>query len=340
MGFARIAPFFFFIFLLTACGSDPLDVDTSSITVDPVKVQRLDKDFFALDTAKLSEGIAAIRQRYGIITDCFLNNVICYSARDSQDCYMALADFITDHSMRGAWEECDKLFPDGFTALENDLTGAYTHFKYYFPDRELPKGVFIIFSGFNYNYVSCEGYYAIGLDWFLGKDNIYYDGLDWPMYQRRRLEPEYMSTGFVHSWMMNEFPYNSEKNDVINHIVYEGKLIYLQKALLRTTPDSVLTGFSQAQLDWCEANEAEMWAKMIEDNTVYSESEEDINHMVMDAPFTPGFPRESPGRAGVWLGMRIVESYMKLHPETTLSELMNMNDGALFLTQAKYKPSF
>ena len=149
-----------------------------------------------------------------------------------------------------------------------------------------------------------------------------------------------MAAGFVRSWMMNEFPYTSEKNDVINRIVYEGKIMYLQRALLRETHDTIITGISAAQLEWCEANEAEMWAKMIEENTVYSENEEDLNHMTMDAPFTPGFPRESPGRAGCWIGLRIVEAYMERFPETTLGELMELNDGQLFLTQSKYKPSF
>jgi uncharacterized protein YjaZ len=178
------------------------------------------------------------------------------------------------------------------------------------------------------------------MDWFLGQDNVFYDGLQWPMYQRRKLEPQYMSAGFVRSWMMTEFPYASEKNDVINRIVYEGKILYLQKALLRQTPDSVLTGYTQAQLDWCEVNEAEMWAKMIEDQLVYSESEDDLNHMTMDAPFTPGFPRESPGRAGVWVGYRIVQSYMEQYPSTTLEQLMELNDGQSFLTRSKYKPKF
>jgi len=336
-----ILPFFFFILFLSAsCGSDPLDVDTSSVTVDPVKVQRLDEDFFNLDTSRLVSGVSDIRKKYGIITDCFLNNVICYTSPDSADCYYTLATFLTDHSMTGTWEACTTKFADGFAFLEADLTTAYTYFLAHFPDRRLPKGVFMMVSGFNYNYISCEGYYAIGMDWFLGKDNIYYQGLNWPMYQRRKMEPEYMSAGFVRSWMLNEFPFNSEKNDVINRIVYEGKIIYLQKALLRETPDTIITGFSQVQLDWCEANEAEMWAKMIEDNTVYSENEEDLNHLTVDAPFTPGFPKESPGRAGVWLGMRIVEAYMDRFPETTLEELMEMSDGQLLLTQSKYKPSF
>ncbi len=336
-----ILPFFCIILFLSAsCGSDPLDVDTSSVTIDPIKVQRLDEDFFKLDTSKLVTGISDIRKKYGIITDCFLNNVICYASPDSATCYYTLASFLTDHTITGAWESCNTEFADGFTFLETDITTAYTYFSAHFPERKLPKGVFMMVSGFNYNYISCEGYYAIGMDWFLGSDNIYYQGLNWPMYQRRKMEPEYMSCGFVRSWMLNEFPFNSEKNDVINRIVYEGKIMYLQKALLRETSDTIITGYSQAQLDWCEVNEAEMWAKMIEDNTVYSENEEDLNHLTVDAPFTPGFPKESPGRAGVWLGMRIVESYMERFPETTLQELMDMNDGQLLLTQSKYKPTF
>lgn len=340
MGATRIAPFIIFLFLFTGCGSDPLDVDTSSVTIDPVKVHRLDQEFFGLDTSNLVQGIDDIRKKHGIITDCFLNNVICFSAVDSSDCFMALGDFITDHAMRGAWEDASKKFESGFGFLEEDITMAYTYFSVHFPERKLPKGVFIVFSGFNYNYISCEGYYAIGMDWFMGQNDVYYDGLNWPMYQRRKMEPQYMSAGFVKSWMMNEFPYSSEKNDVINRILYEGKIMYLQRALLRDAPDTIITGFSQAQLEWCELSEAEMWAKMIEDNMVYSESEEDLNHMVIDAPFTPGFPRESPGRAGCWIGLRIVEAYMERFPETTLQELMDMNDGQMFLTQSKYKPSF
>lgn len=337
----RILPIFFFILIFnTSCGSDPLDVDTSSVTIDPVKVQRVDEDFFKLDTSKLVTGIADIRKKYGTITDCFLNNVICFASPDSSECYYTLGQFLADHTMRGAWEMANEKYKDGFAFLEDDLTSAYTYFKFHFPDRKLPKGVFIVFSGFNYNYIACDGNYAIGVDWFLGKDNIYYQGLNWPMYQRRKLEPAYMAPGFVKAWMMNEFPFSSEKNDVINRIVYEGKIMYLQRALLRETNDSLITGFSVAQLEWCELNEAEVWAKMIADGTVYSENEEDINHMTFDAPFTAGFAKESPGRVGTWIGLRIVQTYMERFPETSLEELMEMNDGQLLLTQSKYKPEF
>lgn len=338
---SRFFPFFFFLVISNiSCGSDPLDVDTSSVVIDPVKVERLDEDFFSLDTSKLAAGIIDIRRKHGVITDCFLNNVICYASPDSAACYYTLGQFLSDHTMKGAWQMAHEKYKDGFGFLETDITQAYTYFKVHFPERKLPKGVFIVFSGFNYNYITCDGNFAIGIDWFLGKDNIYYQGLSWPMYQRRKLEPEYMSAGFVRAWMMSEFPFSGAKNDVLNRIVYEGKIMYLEKALLREKADSIITGFTQVQLDWCGSNEAEIWAKMIESSTVYSESEEDLNHMTMDAPFTAGFPKESPGRAGTWIGLRIVQAYMDRFPETTLEALMEMKDGQTLLTQSKYKPSF
>ena len=340
MGATRITPLLLFLVFLSACGSNRLDVNVSDVTVDPVKIKRFDKDFFGMDTNNLVASVARLRQDYGSFTDVFINNIVCFNSPDSVQCYAAIRDYISHHITRGAWESSCTTLGDDYTWLETEITDAYRHFHYYFPDKALPKDVYIVMAGFNYNYIQTEGVYAIGMEYFLGADNIYYDGLQWPMYKRRTLSREYMAPGFVRCWMMNEFPYNTDKNDVVNRIVYEGKILYLQKAMMPETQDSIITGFSEAHLAWCEENEAEMWAKMIEDKIVYSESEDDLNHMIQDAPFTPGFPRESPGKAGTWLGLRIVEAYMDRFPETTLQELMDMKDGQLLLTQSKYKQKF
>lgn len=340
MKVTSFAPILFFCFVLGACGSNHLDVDTSEVIVDPMKISRFDQDFFQMDTNNLPMEVDKLRRHYGTFTDAFINNIVCFNAQDSISCFLALRDFLTHHITRGAWESSCKVLGDDFSKVETELTEAYRHFKYYFPEKELPKGVNLVMAGFNYNYIQSDGVYGIGMEHFLGKDNVYYDGLEWPMYKRRTLTKEYISAGFVRSWMMNKFSYNSEKDDVINRIVYEGKILYLQKALLRTSPDSIITGYSETQLVWCEENEAEIWAKMIEDKIVFSENEDDLNHMTQDAPFTPGFPRESPGKAGVWIGLRIVEAYMEHYPETTLEELMDMTDGQMILTRSKYKPKF
>ena len=184
--------------------------------------------------------------------------------------------------------------------------------------------------------------YGISLDYYLGENNIFYDALQdkWPAYRRRVSTKDYMTANFVKAWMMNEFPYNPEVNSLINKMVYEGKILYLQKALLRNTPDSIITGYSQIKLDWCVENEAKMWATLIEQKKLYSENEEDINHFTEDGAFTPGFPRESPGKAGNWIGLRIVEAFMAKNPSLTIEQLMQIKDGQSILIRSRYKPKF
>ena len=47
-----------------------------------------------------------------------------------------------------------------------------------------------------------------------------------------------------------------------------------------------------------------------------------IRKLTGEAPLQAYFTNESPGRAAVWLGFRIVESYMMKNPDISLEELM------------------
>jgi hypothetical protein len=330
-------------FCFQGCGDpDPLEVDVSSITVPQARIERFDKAFFSLDTNNIPAALDKLRLQYGSFTDGYVNHIVCYNAPDSLQCDLAIRDFLIVYSTRGVWEEALRILGDDFTNEEDQITGAYRHFKFYFPEKELPKGVYFDITNFDYGIIQVERRYGIALEFYLGKTNTFYDALPekWPAYRRRVSSREYMVRDFVHAWMLNEFPYDPPKNDLINRMIYEGKQLYLQKALLRNTPDSIITGYTGAQLAWCYENEAKMWASLIEKQKVYSEDQEDIQHFTEDAPFTPDFPRESPGKAGNWLGLRIVESYMAKNPGITLEELMKINDGAAILNRSKYKPKF
>lgn len=326
--------------LLTACGSDRLDVDVSAISVPAVKIQRYDKAIFAIDTNAIPAGLAALEKEFGGFSTGFINNVVCRSGKDSLSRDRDIRAYLVDYSTRSVYDDCAEYFGSDFTWLETEITSSYKYFRFHFPKRPLPKAVVTDMTGFNYNILQIDGTYGIGLEHYLGSGNLYYDQLQWPAYIRENCRKEYMISNFVKGWMMNEFVYDPPKNDLINRMIYEGKILYLQKALLRTTADSIITGYSQKQLDWCSENEAKMWATLIEQNKLYSENDEDLQHYTQDAPFTPDFPRESPGKVGNWLGLRIVETYMEKNPTLSLEELMQQKDGQVILMKSKYKPSF
>lgn len=342
--FFRLIPAVFLMISFSSCKNDPLDVDVSSISVPQVKIMRFDKAFFTLDTTQMAKSLDHLHVEYGDFADGYINNIICRTAPDSIGCDYAIRDFVYNRAlgMKDVYLECNKVFPGNLTGLENELTDAYRHFRYYFSGRKLPSAINATITGFNYNIFNVQGDYGISLEFYLGKDNSYYDALPdlWPNYRRRVSSKEYMAANFVKAWMMNEFPYDPPKNDVINKMVYEGKLLYLQKALLRNTPDSIITGYPQAKLDWAIENEARMWATMIEQKKVYSDNGDDLNHFTEDGSFTPGLPKNSPGKAGNWIGLRIVEAFMVKNPTTTLAQLMEIKDGAAILNRSKYKPKF
>jgi uncharacterized protein YjaZ len=77
---------------------------------------------------------------------------------------------------------------------------------------------------------------------------------------------------------------------------------------------------------------------LVENKRLYVTGRMDIKRLIDDGPYTNGFPVESPGRAGVWIGWQIVRKYMDKNPEVSLDKLMQMSDSQKILNDSKYYP--
>jgi hypothetical protein len=121
-------------------------------------------------------------------------------------------------------------------------------------------------------------------------------------------------------------------------MIHQGKLMFFVDALLPEMQDSLKIGYTAKQIDWCERNEAQMWSQLIEYKMLYSNKRMDIIRYINNSPTTSGFPLESPGRTGVWIGWQIVRQYMEKFPETTLGDLMKNVDYQQILNDSKYFP--
>jgi uncharacterized protein YjaZ len=81
-----------------------------------------------------------------------------------------------------------------------------------------------------------------------------------------------------------------------------------------------------------------MWQYLIEHDLLFVTDQFTIRKLIDEAPFTSYFTNQSPGKAGVWLGFRIVESYMNRNPEIKLEDLMKNTDFQKILEDSKYSP--
>ena len=142
----------------------------------------------------------------------------------------------------------------------------------------------------------------------------------------------------AYAWGITEFENTGKATTLLDNMIYHGKLMYFVDALLPEMDDSLKIGYTGLQIDWCKRNEAQMWSQLIEYKMLYSNKRMDIIRYINNSPTTSGFPLESPGRTGVWIGWQIVREYMNKFPETTLPELMQNNDYQQILNDSKYFP--
>jgi hypothetical protein len=103
-------------------------------------------------------------------------------------------------------------------------------------------------------------------------------------------------------------------------------------------PDSLNWGFSQRGLDYFKEYEKSIWSFLVEKKLLFSTDRLTIDKFILDGPFTKDFGRDSPSRAAVWIGYRIVRAYMQKNENATLSELMGEKDYLKILNMSAYNP--
>jgi hypothetical protein len=179
---------------------------------------------------------------------------------------------------------------------------------------------------------------GVGLDMYLGDSNYVYGKAAIPMYMRRNTNPDNLVYDMMRGWVLSEFEPTTKKDDLLSQMVHYGKAMYIMDALFPLGDDALKIGYSADQLQWCEDNEVTIWSKFIEDKMLYNTDIRLVRALTGPAPFTSGFPKDSPGQLAYWVGWQIVHAYMDEYPETTLKELTELDDAQLILRKSKYKP--
>jgi len=337
----QIYLFFFISLLLSACGRNKR-VDVSNIPVD-VKIERFDKEFDLMETKPMAQQAAYLQKKYGTFYHHFIGLLLQDDDINTNDtAYFALLRrvFVTkdwlalSHDVDSAYSNMDK--------PQTELTDAFKHIKYYFPEKKLP-GVFTYYSGFETQIVVGDGYVGIGLDLFLGGNSRFYPSLTaaWPRYLSRNFNEQNICPRVIEGMAREDmFPESDSSKTLLSKMIYNGKIMYFIDQVLPDLNDTTKIGYTSAQLTWCKQFESKIWAWFLDQNLLYESDYPKIQKYLNPAPFTPGLgeKNESAPKLGVWTGWQIVREYMDKHPEVTLQQLMADNDAQKILNGSHYKP--
>jgi hypothetical protein len=298
---------------------------------------------FYLDLLKLkntndSLPLVFMRKNYGSFYEQFNTAVINIGSSYSPLYTNRINDFLNDKDISYLYRSVDSVYQQNrISAVQAELQEAFGIFSSAFPKKQIPR-IAPIITGFNYAIVVGDSILGISLDMFLGKNFNYYSLLQFPEYKKNLMTKEQLVPRTLFSWIKTEFEPKDPPSDLLGEMVEAGKAIYLLQHLLPEIEDSLAFGYSASQMEWCKTNEFQIWATFVDKKLLFSSTNSENQKFISEAPFSPGFSKESPGKIGYFIGYRIVESYMQNNLNVTLAALMENHDSHLILNRSKYKP--
>lgn len=322
--------------LLTACGggSHPAPSDTPDLHLG---IERLDQDLFRSARDTSANFNLKLYAEYGPFYKDYVERVLQAAPIDDPRLPIALTRFVMDPDWSSIQQHADSLLGD-MEPQRAGLEEAFERLKGFFPDSLVPR-IIVFNSGFNYGVIPTDSVLGIGIEWFTAKDHPVAKLLapeTFPQYMKERMRPDMLVPSAVKAWLQVHYTKDVRGEDLLANLVEIGKVMYLLDALLPETNPALKFAFTDDQLKWCEDNEFNVWKELVGKEQLYSKKTEDIDRLLNDGPFTNGFPRESPGHIGEWIGYRLVKSYMDDHANVTMAQLFANTDPRVVLKS--YKP--
>ncbi|MBX7108602.1 MAG: hypothetical protein K1X61_08165 [Chitinophagales bacterium] len=312
--------------------------DLSGVEVD-LKLNRMEKDLFALSASAYPSQIDSLRKKYPVLFPFYFREIGGWDleADTTKSWKDSIWQYVQSPYSQALYDSTMMRFDD-VTVFAQNLQLALRYFKYYFPKAAIPEVNTLINAPPAFtvgNDLLC-----ISLDKYLGPGSAFYkyETEPVPQYLLRRFTPEYMVCNCIHVLATANFEFNAPGKKLLDAMIYNGKILYLKKKVLPAADDSIITGYTKADLVWCKNNEPEIWKFFIEKKLLYSTDPLQYAKYINEGPSTSGMPEEAPGNIGSWVGWRIVTAFMEKNEGYTLQQLMEETDAQKILSASKYKP--
>ncbi|GAA4798893.1 gliding motility lipoprotein GldB [Litoribaculum gwangyangense] len=235
------------------------------------------------------------------------------------------------------FNEVDKTFED-FKETEAEIESLFNHLKYYFSEFHPPR---VITTTNDVDYrnkvVVTDTIDVIALDNYLGSEHEFYINI--PKYLAANFKKEQLVVDVAKAYA-EKYIYHPQRKTLLDEMIYYGKQLYFEDVVIPFKTEAQRIGYTEAQLDWANRNEAYIWRYFVERELLYSTDSKLLGRFIIDAPFSKFYlediDTDSPGRLGQYIGWQIVRAYMKEN-EVSLKDMLIKSTEDIF-NNSKFKP--
>jgi len=296
-----------------------------------LQILRYEKDLFSLNVNNLPKEIERLSKIYPPL---LIEPDIWKEPRILE----GLKAYLQDTVILALYHAAEKVIK--MDIIEKELETAFGYYCVLFPGDSIPKIITLI-PGLDVTTPSVymyDGVLFINIDMYLGAEIPYYETIGLPLYIIERCEPTYLPVDIFKKALVFKYLENAPRTTLIEAMISEGKRLYFTEMMFPNLHERLIIGYAEEKYNWANSYLGNAWSYLIEKNELFGKGEHLMRIYIEEAPFTKPFGNDSPGRMGIFLGWKLIQSYMANNQEVTLPELMQESDYQKILNLSKFKP--
>lgn len=319
-------------FVLLSCNSQPV-VQSNDLKPSHIVIHRFDKLLYDYLKDGKDENRIQLKNEYAGMLDVLSKGILNITPSDTLDLLTNFRKYYSEPTLHNLYSEAIAKY-DIVTDIEGDLTTGFSYLHDNFPSMQIPA-IYMHVSGLNQNVLVADSLLSISIDKYMGSDYpLYKDFFYEP--QRRKMQRSFVAPDYLAGWLLSEYPYVGEQV-LLDKMIYEGKIKYLQSQALPETTPANLIGYTEEEVQWCQKNEEKIWKTIIERKHLFTTDRQTTARYFEDIGNSTFLANDAPGNIGTWMGWQIINEYMKKSGATP-QQLMQTTNAQEILRIAEYKP--
>ncbi|MDD3162227.1 MAG: hypothetical protein PHX49_09945 [Bacteroidales bacterium] len=299
----------------------------------PVAIIRFDKELYSQLKDSTHIDYASLKEKHPKFWNVYVESILAISAEDSTSLVSELNDFFYNPEIQVLYSDVEAEY-DSIEPIRADLQEAFYTLSKYYPEVKRPL-FYTHLSGLNQSVVVSDDVISVSLDKYLGVDYTLYNNTVYS-YEKTHMNRENIVRDYLAGWFYSEFPFNGVQDRVLDNMIYQGKLYFLYSLLFRHADNRTIMDYSEKEMDVALKNEKKIWTVLRAENKLYDTDQLYSSRLINDAPFTMFGVGNVPGRVGCWIGLKIINSYVKQHPDIHLKDLLLESNYHRILEESNY----
>lgn len=297
------------------------------------RYDRLVDEFVSLNNFT---ALQRMKTEYPTPTRLLIEDVLSIGSVQDSRIEQRLREYYLDSTMQVLLEDVHDRYVD-LIPEEKEIFSVFHQIKQADPNFKIPF-MYTQISGLNQSIILGDSLLGISLDKYLGADyplyrKYYHD------YQRRAMDRSRLVSDALFFYLSQEYPLSKNKvHTLLDYITDFGKLHWVI-AHCRGISWVEEVGFDKERVSWYRKNEGNVWHWLNSHHMLLSSDRTMVKRFMEPRGTTPHIAKDSPDQIGLWLGLQIIDHYMKSHPEVTINELLHKTDYEAIFRESGYCPS-